>query len=124
MKNCNSKFKIDIKKRAYWYALKIIKLLDHLSKNDSACQFIGKQWLGSATSIGVNIVEEQASSSKREFIDFLHQALKSANGSKFWLGLLRDSNKVKKELANSLLTETKELANILGSSLLTLKGKR
>jgi len=124
MKNCNWKFKIDIKKRAYWYALKIIKLLDQLSKNDSACQVIGKQLLGSATSIGVNIVEAQASSSKREFIDFLHQALKSANGSKFWPGLLRDSNKVKKELANSLLTETKELANILGSSLLTLKGKR
>jgi four helix bundle protein len=118
MKNCNWKFKIDIKKRAYWYALKIIKLLDQLSKDDCACQVIGEQLLCSATGIGVNIVEEQASSSKREFIDFLHQALKSANGSKFWLGLLRDSNKASRESVDCLLTETKELANSLPAAFL------
>jgi four helix bundle protein len=124
MKNCNSKFKIDIKKRAYWYALKVIKLLDQLSRDDFSCQVIGKQLLRSATSIGANIVEAQASSSKREFTNFLHPALKSANESKFWLGLLRDSKKASKESVDCLLTETKELANILGSSILTLKGKR
>lgn len=124
MKNYNSKSKIDIKKRAYLYALKVIKLLDQLAKDDFSCQVIGKQLLRSATSVGANIVEAQAASSKREFTNFLNHSPKSANESKFWLGLLRDSKKVSKELVNPMLVETKELANILGSSILTLKGKK
>lgn len=124
MENRSSKFKIDIKKRAYLYALQIIKLLDRLSQNDFSCQVIAKQLLRSSTSIGANIVEAQAASSRRDFTNQLNHALKSANESKFWLGLLRDSNKAEKELVNSLLKETNELANILGSSILTLKDKR
>lgn len=124
MKNYNSKFKIDIKKRTYLYALKIIKFLDQLSKNDLSCQVIGKQLLRSATGIGANIVEAQAASSKKDFTNFLNHSLKSSNESKFWLGLLRDSNKATKESVNPLLAETKELANILASSILKLKGKK
>lgn len=124
MKNCNSKFKIDIKKRAYWYALKVMKLLDQLSRDDFSCQVIGKQLLRSATSIGANIVEAQAASSKRDFTNYLQHSLKSANESKFWLGLLRDSKKARRECVEPLLVETKELANILASSILTLRGKK
>ena len=124
MKNYNSKFKIDIKKRAYFYALEIIKFLDQLSKNDLSCQVIGKQLLRSTTSIGANIVEPQAASFKRDFTNYLRHSLKSANESKFWLGLLRDSKKIYKELVNPLLAETNELANILASSILKLKGKK
>ena len=124
MKNYNAKSKIDIKKRAYLYALNIIKLLDQLAKNDLSCQVIGKQLLRSATSIGANIVEAQSASSKKDFTNFLNHSMKSANESKFWLGLLRDSNKAAKEMVNPLLVETKELANILASSILKLKGKK
>jgi len=124
MKNYNSKFKIDIKKRTYLYALNIIKFLDQLSKNDLSCEVIGKQLLRSATSIGANMVEAQAASSKKDFTNFLNHSLKSSNESKFWLGLLRDSNKATKESVNPLLAETKELANILASSILKLKGEK
>ncbi len=120
----SSKFKVDIQKRAYLYALKIINFLDQLAKNDLSCQVIARQLLRSATSIGANIVEAQTASSKKDFTNFLNHSLKSANESKFWLGLLRDSNKAAKESVNPLLTETKELANILGSSILKLKGKK
>jgi len=124
MQNYNSKSKIDIKKRAFKYALEIIKLIDQLGNQDLSVQVIARQLLKSSTSIGANIVEAQASSSKREFTNFLNHSLKSANETKFWLALLRDSGKAKKELANHLLEETSELANILASSILTLKGKR
>ncbi len=124
MKDCNSKFKIDIRKRSYLYALEVIKFLDQLSKNDLSCQVIARQLLRSATSIGANIVEAQAASSKKDFTNFFNHSLKSANESKFWLGLLRDSKKATKESVNPLLTETKELANILASSILKLKGKK
>ena len=124
MQKCNSKFKIDIKRRAYVYALDTVRFVDQLTKDDVSVRVIANQLMRSATSIGANIVEAQAASSKREFTNFLNHSLKSANESKFWLAPLRDSDKAKAEVVNSLLSETKELANILASSILTLKGKR
>ena len=124
MQGCNSKFKIDIKKRAFLHALEIIKFIDQVNKNDLSVQVMARQLLRSGTGIGANIIEAQSSSSKKEFTNFLNHSVKSANESKFWLALLRDSGKAKKESVNSLLSETKQLANILASSILTLKGKR
>jgi len=120
MKESSSKFKTDIKKRTYLYALRIIKLLDTLPKN-SINKILTEQLLRSATSIGANIIEAQAASSKRDFSRFLQIALKSANESKFWLGLLRDAKRMPKEKIEPLLQETKEISNILAKSLLTLK---
>ena len=82
----------NLKKRTYIYALDVIKFLEDLPK-DYISQTIGKQLLRSATSIGANIIEAQASSSKRDFANFYSHSLKSANESKFWLGLLKDSNR-------------------------------
>jgi four helix bundle protein len=119
----DAEFKRILIRRAYVYALEIIKLIDTLNKADFATQILVKQLLRSATSIGANIVEAQAAASKRDFINFLTHALKSANESKFWLGLLRDSGKANFKV-NELLKETDELAKILGSSISTLKGKK
>lgn len=120
----NLSYKIDLKKRAYIYALKIIRFIDNLNNKDFSIQIISKQLLRSATSIGANIIEAQAGRTKKDFTNFFTHALKSANETKFWLGLLRDSNKADKNKTNLLLQETNELANILGASILTLKGKR
>jgi four helix bundle protein len=120
----SSKSKIDIKKRTYSYSLELIKAIDQLNQKDLSVQVIARQLLRSGTSIGANVVEAQAASSKKEFANFLNYALKSANESKFWLAVLRDSGKAEREVVDRLLSETKELANILGSSILTLRGKR
>jgi len=120
----NSSYKTDLKKRSYIYALKIIRFIDNLNNKDFSIQIISKQLLRSATSIGANIIEAQAGRTKKDFTNFFTHALKSANETKFWLGLLRDSNKADKNKTNLLLQETNELANILGASILTLKGKR
>jgi four helix bundle protein len=124
MQNNSPKPKTELKKRAYLYALEIIKFLDELDKKDFVVQIIAKQLLRSATSIGANIIEAQAGSTKRDFTNFFAYALKSANESKFWLGLLRDANKADKARVNVLLDETNQLANILASSILTLKGRK
>jgi len=123
MQSDNSKPKVELKKRAYIYALEIIKFIDSLDKKDMSSTVIAKQLLRSATSIGANIIEAQAGSSKKDFTKFFSYSLKSANESKFWLGLLRDSKKSDQVVTNKLLQETTELSNILGSSILTLKGK-
>ncbi|MCP2521106.1 four helix bundle protein, partial [SCandidatus Aminicenantes bacterium Aminicenantia_JdfR_composite] len=63
MKNYNEKLKTDLKERAYQYALKIIDFIDNLPK-DISTKMIAGQLLRSATSIGANIIEAQASNSK------------------------------------------------------------
>lgn len=115
--------KLDIRKRAYKFALSVIRFLD-LLPYERTTKILGDQLLRSSTSIGANIIEAQAGSSKKDFTNFLNHALKSANETKFWLGLLRDTGKADKDILNSLLKETTELANILGSSILKLKSKK
>ena len=122
MQNQNSKPKTELKYRAYQYSIKMIEFIDVLP-NDISTSIIAKQLLKSATSIGANIIEAKGASSKRDFANFFAYALKSANESLYWLGLLRDAKKINSTSLNYLLQETKELANILGSSILTLKGK-
>lgn len=124
MQDNASKFKIDLKTRVYTYALDIIKFIDGLDRRDLTTQIISRQLLRSATSVGANIIEAQAGSTKKDFTNFFNYSLKSANESKFWLGLLRDSGKAPLDKISRLLQETVELSKILGSSILTLKGKR
>ncbi len=123
MQNQDVKFKIKLKDRAYQYSIKMINFLDALPK-DMSSQVIAKQLLRSSTSIGANIIEAQAGSSKKDFTNFFSHSLKSANESLYWLGLLKDAKKIDGSKIGYLLSEVKELANILGSSILTLKGKK
>jgi four helix bundle protein len=122
MQNHNAKRKTDLKYRCYFFSIQIIKLIEQLP-NQKIYWIISDQLLRSATSIGANIIEAQAASSKKDFIKFFEISLKSANETKYWLGLLRDATKVETEKINKLLKETEELANMLGASLLTLKNK-
>lgn len=112
----------NIKVRAYKFSLEIIKFVNELP-NKRAFWVIGDQLLRSVTSIGANMIEAQAASSKRDFIKFYEIALKSANESKYWLSLLKDSYPELRDDCESFLSELNEISNMLGSSLLTLKGK-
>jgi len=116
--------KLNLKHRSYFYSLDIIRFLDKLDKKDFIVRVLAKQLIRSATSIGANVIEAQAGSIKKDFTNFFSYALKSANESKFWLGLLRDSQKTSKIEAEKLLKETQEISNILGASILTLRGKK
>jgi len=121
-KTTDQNSKTNLKVRSYYFALKIIKFLDEAPK-DYITQTLSKQLIRSATSIGANIIEAQAASSKRDFSNFLSYALKSSNETKFWLGLLREARNQKVQIG-PLLQEVSELSNMLGASIITLKGKR
>jgi four helix bundle protein len=123
MKNYNLNVKTDIKKRSYLFSLDIINFIETFDKNQTNSIFI-HQLLRSATSIGANIIEAQAASSKKDFINFYHHSLKSANETKYWLCLLRDSKRTDYNKTQKLLDEATELSNMLGSSILTMKGRK
>ncbi len=85
---------------------------------------LSDQLLRSATSVGANVIEAKSASSRRDFIKFYEIALKSANETTYWLGLLKDALKVDTLEMNKLLKETDELSRIIAASLLTLKNRR
>ena len=124
MENDRAKFKNEFKQRLYLFILKLIKFIDKLNRKDSTVRVISDQLLRSGTSILGNYIEAQSASSKKDFINFFNHSLKSANESKLWLSLLRDTGKADKLVVNSFLKELAEIANIFGSSILTLKGKK
>ena len=123
MQSDKEKFKDEFERRVYKFALDVIELVDRLPKEQTS-RIIADQLVRSTTSIGANVIEAQAASSRKDYTNFFTQALKSANECKFWLGLLRDSGRGDKEAVNRLLREATEIANILATSILTLKGKR
>lgn len=123
MQNGNEKFKNEFKKRVYKFVLRLIKFIESLPK-DTACRVIGGQLLRSGTSILANYIEAKSASSRKDFINFFTISLKSANESKMWLCLLNDSDKGDKQEIKYLLSELGEIANILATSILTLKGKK
>lgn len=116
-------FKKQFKKRLYKFTLNLIEFLDKLPK-DNASRRIGDQLLRSGTSIIGNYIEGQSASSKRDFSNYMNTSLKSANESKLWLSILKDSNRAKQENVECLMNELVEFSNILASVLLTLRNKR
>jgi len=71
--------------------------------------------LRSATSIGANIVEGSAGSSRKDWLKFLIIALKSANETKYWLCLIRDTMDCDKNKVLEILPEADELSKIIAS---------
>jgi len=119
----NSEYRRQLLNRTYLFSLNIIRYIDTLNRFKYSSDIISKQLIRSGTSIGANINEAQSASSKRDFINFITHALKSANESVFWLNLLKDIQ-INKTEVDKLLNESKELAKIIASSILTLKGKK
>lgn len=123
MKSDNANFKKEFTARLYKFALRLIEFIDCLPK-DLSTGVIAKQLIRSGTSVLANYVEANSASSRKDFANFFTYALKSANESKVWLILLRDTGKGNSNEVQLLLQEVVEISNILATSLLTLKGKR
>jgi four helix bundle protein len=118
--------KQEFKVRIYQYIIRLLQFLVKLS-NAPVIREIKGQLTRSGTSIGANYFEASGASSKKDYQNFFAHALKSANESKFWLAILKDANLIPANLKTEsefLLNETKEIANIFASSILTMKGKR
>ena len=125
MEETNNKSQFDFKARTYLWTLSLVKLIEQLPRSTFS-EIVGKQILRSGTSIIANYIEAKAASSRKDFTNFFNHALKSANESKVWLALIRDTTKDLriKQSAEKLLGEVEEIAKILGASLLKLRGKK
>jgi four helix bundle protein len=122
----NERNKEEFRSRLYRYTIKLLKFLVKLP-NGPVIREVKSQLTRSGTSIGANYFEARGANSKKDFQNFFAIALKSANESIFWLNVLKDAGFISKEIEKEhqhLVSETKEIAKILASSILTMKGKR
>jgi len=113
-----------IRDKSYDFSLRIIRLCEKFP-NKRVFWIIADQLIRAATSIGANIIEAKSSSSKKDFIKFYQIALKSANETEYWLNLLFDAStdrSLQSEI-KIILEELNSIGNILGKSLITMKGK-
>jgi len=122
MQNLNSKFKTDLLGRSYKFGLEVIKLTDKLPQKRSSW-VIADQLIRSSTSVGANLVEAKASSSRLEFKKFYEISLKSANETQYWLNMLVDAGLAPRMEVAKLLNELEELSRMIGKSVISLKSK-
>ncbi len=91
-----------IEDRAYKFALRIIRLVKALPKDD-ASRMIGRQVLRAGTSIGANAEEAVGAASKRDFANKMAIAQKEARETHYWLRLIRDAEMVKPDAIAPLI---------------------
>lgn len=120
MQNLKSKFKSDLVGRCVKFSLDIIAIEEEYS-NCISLRTIYKQLIRSATSIGANIIEGRAASSRLEFKKFYEIALKSANETKYWLLLSEESGRIKFSSIEELIAECDEICRMLAAGVIKLK---
>lgn len=110
----------DIKIRCYEFSKTVVLFINKHEFKRIHYPIID-QLLRSATSIGANVIEAKSGKSRKNLISFYSIALRSANETKYWLCLVRDTLEVDKTEVNNLIKEADEISKIIGKSILTLK---
>ena len=114
---------MDIKDRTFDFALKIIDLSDKLP-NTMLCNRIGDQLLRSGTSVGANVEEATAASSKDDFAYKVGISLREARETNYWLRILKARSAMFKVNVDAMVQESEELKKILGAIVSKVRGKR
>lgn len=108
--------------KSYDFALQIVKAYKFLVEEKK--EFVlSKQLLRSGTSIGANVEEAMAASSKADFIHKLNISAKEARETSYWLRLLKDSDYLPGATFLSIHEECLVIRRILSKILITLKAK-
>ncbi len=109
--------------KSYAFAIRIVKLYSYL-KSHNLNYGPGNQVLRSGTSIGANANEAKYAQSDADFISKLRISLKEANETRYWLSLMKDTDIISEEQADSMLADCEELIKILVSIVLTSQNSK
>jgi len=83
--------------KSFKFSIRIVRLFEHLIKNNRNIEPLLKQLLRSGTSIGANITEALSAYTKKDFINKLGISLKEARESEYWIKLLTATNHLEKK---------------------------
>ena len=110
----------DIVERTIDYSLRAIRLYRQLEA-DPAGRILGRQFLRSATSVGANVHEAQATQSTADFVAKMSIAHKEIIETRYWLELLARAEILPAARLEALQDETNQLSRILASILIKSK---
>ena len=101
-------------------AVKTLKLCDEIDTKKGKSVLIN-QIVKSSTSIGANINEANYASSRADFINKLHIALKECFETEYWLEILKELDCVSKEKIDEIMQECGAVRRMLVKSIKTAK---
>ena len=111
----------ELRTRAKAFALHTIAACDEIDTRKGRSVLVN-QMIRSATSVGANIHEANYASSKADFINKLHIALKECIETEYWAEILVGCNAIANETAATLLQECGIIRRMLAKSITTAKG--
>lgn len=113
----------ELRTRAKALALHVISACDEVDTRKGRGVLVN-QIIRSATSVGANIHEANYASSKADFINKFHIALKECVETEYWIEILAGSCSIEKEIATQLLQECGVIRRMLAKSLTTAKSNK
>ena len=118
-----SKKPYNIEERAFLFSLSVIRISEQLSLTQTG-KILCHQLVRAGTSIGANLEEATAAASKADFTYKTNISLREARETTYWLRLIKESGIVSSPQLDELITESQELAKILGSIVSKSRGKQ
>lgn len=106
--------------KSYAFAVRVVELYKFLLESKKE-YVLSKQVLRSGTSIGANVEEAMAASSKRDFICKLDISAKEARETSYWLRLLKNTQFLTDDQFSSIHNDCNEIQKIISRILITSK---
>jgi four helix bundle protein len=113
----------EFKDRTKKLALRIIRLIEALPKNQTA-EIVGKQLLRSGTSVGANYRAACRGKSPADVICKLSIVEEEADESIYWMELLVESGLVPQAKMTNLMNEMHEIVAMIVASIKTLRANQ
>ena len=110
----SKKYKNDIHKRAYNFAIAVIKFTRKLP-NTIEVDILKRQVIRSATSIAANLQEADGAKTRQEFRHSVSISKKEAKETKLWLRMICELYPITKNEAVLLINECEEIIKILAT---------
>ena len=111
MKEENVRKREEMMRRTRRFALAIIRLCSSLPRS-MISQVLGRQVLGSGTSVGAHYREACRAKSRADFVSKIEGALQELDETVYWLELLREVYVETDAQTQTMLTEANELISI------------
>ncbi len=113
----------DIEERLINFAVRIIKVCDHLPQTQAGNHIAG-QLLCSGTAPAAHYAEARGAESRRDFDHKLKICLKELNESRIWLKIILKSTLLTEKQLNQISRENDELCKIINASVKTTKTEK
>lgn len=113
----------NIRHRSFYFSKEIILFIGS-TKFERIHTSIFDQLLRSATSVGANLVEGSAGVSNKDYVNYNAIALKSANETKYWLCLIKETGLAESTQTDKLIKEVDEISKIIATIIINLKNRK